>query len=73
MKFDLFAMFYGSPDQWMPLPTLLSTICVFIIIFWNKVRVAFSRVWNACRPKDLPTAQKLPAADQTKSDESTPR
>lgn len=73
MRYGLFAIFYGSPDQWMPIPTLLSTLCVFAIIFWNKVRVAFSRVWNALRPGTASGAQDVVADDRPKVDEDARR
>jgi hypothetical protein len=57
MRSGLFAMFYGGPDQLMPLPTVLSTLCVFVIIFWNKVRFTFLRMWNALRPGDSARGQ----------------
>jgi hypothetical protein len=49
MKFQLLALFYGGPDQIIPLQTTLAAAIAFLLIFWNKVRVLLARAWYRLR------------------------
>jgi hypothetical protein len=35
---------YGSPDQIIPLATLLSTLSGFVLIFWGKIMRAADKI-----------------------------
>lgn len=49
MRSGLFAMFYGGPDQLMPLQTAMATVLAFLLIFWNKASLLFARAWKWLR------------------------
>ena len=44
MRLTLMAMLYGGPDQLMPLTSGLAAVFAFLLIFWNKLLVAFFKV-----------------------------
>ncbi len=39
-------VFYGSPDQIIPLATVLSTVSGFVLIFWGKILRAVHKLTN---------------------------
>ncbi len=43
--------FYGSPDQIIPLATVLSTISGFALIFWGKILRAVHKLasWRSAK------------------------
>jgi len=57
MHFNLLAMFYGGPDQLMPLTSGLAAILAVLLMFWNKVLVTFGKVLNAVRRHPSPPAE----------------
>ena len=50
MRIELMAFLYGGPDQLMPLASGLAAIGAFLLIFWNKVLIAFGKILNLFKP-----------------------
>ena len=51
MKPHILALFYGGPDQIIPLQTGLAALLALALMFWNKLLVAFHRVVGRFKPK----------------------
>jgi hypothetical protein len=57
MHFSLLALFYGGPDQLMPLTSGLAAILAFLLMFWNKVMVTVGKVMNLFKRHPSPPAE----------------
>ena len=57
MHLNLLALFYGGPDQLMPLTSGLAAILAFLLMFWNKVMVTVGKVLNAFKRTPTPPAE----------------
>jgi hypothetical protein len=42
-------LFYGGPDQLMPLTSGLAAIFAFLLVFWNKVLFVFCKMLDFLR------------------------
>ena len=49
MKANLILIFYGGPDQLMPITSGLTAIFAFLLIFWNKVLGIVGKFLNMFR------------------------
>ncbi len=54
------SMFYGGPNQFMPLGSSIAALCAFLLLFFNKLLALFNRVVN--RFKRKPAAEDGHAA-----------
>jgi hypothetical protein len=58
MHFNLLALFYGGPDQLMPLTSGLAAILALLLMFWNKVLVTVGKLLNAFKRTPAPPAEE---------------
>ncbi len=51
------ALFYGGPDQLLPLTTGFSALVALLLIFWNKVLVIAAGIQKRFRRADQASAR----------------
>jgi undecaprenyl pyrophosphate phosphatase UppP len=69
MKPHILALFYGGPDQIIPLQTGLAALLAVALMFWNKLLVMFHRLFgrSKSKPEEISTADAaVPASEQSR-------
>jgi hypothetical protein len=72
MKTHLIALFYGGPDQIIPLQTGLAAALAIAVMFWNRLLVFFHRQIARFKPKPeeiVTTDATVQAASEQNSDQ----
>ena len=65
MKPHILALFYGGPDQIIPLQTGLAALLAVALMFWNKLLVAFHRFFSKkSKPEEVAPADATVAASE---------
>jgi hypothetical protein len=64
MKTYFAVVFYGGPDQIVPMQTALATALAFLLIFWNKVVSSVSRIWGRLRRNSAADPQQAANSDR---------
>jgi hypothetical protein len=57
MKPHILAVFYGGPDQIIPLQTGLAALLAVALMFWNRLVATFHRLFGKkTKPEEVATA-----------------